>query len=324
MLFCVLVLGGCYTPMNNSGVATTKSWLEVSARKNDFEGKQYDSCYRFNVRFWPQEAAEQIDLQEACISSCCWRSDKTEVTLDFNKNFDKELAKYGRARQYTPGKITFKVGHSNLLNTTRVTTSPKGVVSTNGLIKLAYKWQENPARLAQVQSQARQLLARRNANKIEQLQHQADDDYVESPVEKISTKTPGKRVKTTRTTVTTTTVSTTKTSASSSSASSSAAHPAKTLVQRQMGTKIDTYFYQMDKSYKKQDAVFMLSERLLYPQPTDSQDHYIVSCLAKARTGVDIEHLHASTFSCGQWEVDVPAQTVTPYDKRAQQISELK
>ena len=58
----ILCLGACYTPLNNSGVATTKPWLEVSGKKLDFDGKQYDSCYQFNIHFWPPEA---VDAQEA-------------------------------------------------------------------------------------------------------------------------------------------------------------------------------------------------------------------------------------------------------------------
>ena len=80
----ILITAACYTPLNNSGVATTKPWLEIYGKKMDFEGKQYDSCYQFNVHFWPQEAAQAIDLQESCISACCWRSDKEEVILVVN------------------------------------------------------------------------------------------------------------------------------------------------------------------------------------------------------------------------------------------------
>ena len=102
MLACLL--SACYTPLNNSGVATTKPWLEVSAKKLDFDGKQYDSCYQFNLHFWPQEAAEAVDLKKSCVNACCWRSDKSEVTLDFNKDFDARLAYYGRARKYKIGR----------------------------------------------------------------------------------------------------------------------------------------------------------------------------------------------------------------------------
>lgn len=273
------LLGGCYTPLNNSGVATTKPWLEVAGKKTGFDGKQYDSCYRFNVRFWPQEAADAINLQTACISACCWRSDKEEVTLDFNKNFETDLALNGRARKYSPAKITFKVSHSNLVNTTKVTTDPKGAVANSGLIKLTYKEYENPARLAQLASNARTLENIRQAEAI-------------SPQ-----KTAKKAVK-----------KTTKTDE---------AELAKALVHRRAGAKIDAYFYQMDKTYKKQGAVFLLSDRLLRARTLTKAQEYAVSCQAKARTGIDAQHLRASSFSCGTWNVNLSAQTVTPADKRA-------
>lgn len=306
-------LAACYTPLNNSGVATTKSWLEVSGKKEDFNGNQYDSCYRFNVRFWPQEAVEGIDLQASCISSCCWRNDKEEVTLDFNKNFDTDLARYGRARQYSPAQITFKVSHSNWLNTTRVTVSPKGAVNSDGLIKLSYKEHENPQRLAQLQAKSRQLLAQRNARlAAEQAQAQAQEQLRSVSSESAAKPVPVK------------TVSKPAPAATQSGVKKTVQNDeAKQLVQRKVGAKIDTYFYQMDKKYKKQEAVFLLSDRLLYTQPAGKGSSYIVSCLAKARTGLDAQNLRASTFSCGQWQVDLDKQEVAPYDKRAQLIWEL-
>ena len=281
----ILLLASCYTPLNNSGVATTKPWLEISGRKNDFEGKQYDSCYRFNVRFWPQEAAEQLDLQKSCITSCCWRSDQEEVTLDFNKNLEKELARTGRAREYTPGQITLKVSHSNWLNTTKVTVSPKGAISNSGLIKLSYRTVDNPARIAQLKEQERQAAARTTPVKSTAVAPVNTTASVAKNITKTYTQTD----------------------------------PAKALVQRVAGPKIDSYFYDMNKRYNKQGAVFMISERLLYVQPADD-DSAIVSCTAKARTGLDAEHLNASTFPCGQWLVDLSTEQVTPYDQRAQLI----
>ena len=282
----ILFLGACYTPINNSGVATTKPWLEVSGKKLDFDGKQYDSCYRFDIRFWPQEAAEEIDLKEACVSVCCWRIDKDEVTLDFNKNYEKNLAFYGRARKYSPGKITFKVSHSNLVNTTKVTVSPKGAVSNNGLVKLSYKEEENPARLAQIEAAARRLQTRRNAYLIEQQQRQAEADRP---------KKRSKKEEQQETLV-------------------------KNLLLRQAGAKIDAYFYEMNKVYNKQGAVFMLSDRILRVTPLNTQGEYAVSCHAKARTGVNAKKLNASTFSCGRWRVRLEDATVLPDDRKALQI----
>ena len=278
------LLSACYTPLNNSGVATTKPWLEVSAKKLDFDGKQYDSCYRFNIHFWPQEVAEVIDMKNACVDACCWRSDKTEVTLDFNKDFDQRLAYYGRARKYTPGKITFKITHSNLVNTTKVTTDPKGAVSNSGLVKLSYKEYENPARLKQIEEAANRLQTRRNAYLNEQRQQQAER------VAKTVVQPASKEAQ------------------------------AKALLSRVAGPKIDKYFYQMNKSYNRQGAVFMLSDRLLQVQELNTQGGFAVYCHAKARTGVSATQLKASTFPCGKWRVDLEAQTVQPDNAKAKQI----
>ena len=283
LTFC---LAACYTPLNNSGVATTKPWLEIPAKKLDFDGKQYDSCYQFNIRIWPQEAAEQIDLAQACISDCCWRSDKEEVTLDFNKNFEADLAFYGRARKYSPGKVTFRVAHSNLVNTTKVTVSPTGTVNNKGLLKLSYKEYENPARLAQIEAASRRLQTRRNAYLIEQQQRQAAQEQAKE--------------------------------AARQKAAQNAA--ARTLLLRRAGTQIDAYFYQMNKTYKKQGAIFLLSERILLADPLNTQGDYSVTCHAQARTGVDIQNLKASTFSCGTWRVSLEDGTVQAYDKKARQI----
>lgn len=284
----IFLLGGCYTPINNSGVATTKPWLEVSGKKTGFDGKQYDSCYRFNVRFWPQEAAENIDLKDACISACCWRADKEEITLDFNKNFEADLAIHGRARKYSPAKITFTVSHSNLVNTTKVTVFPKGAVSNNGLVKLSYKEYENPARLAQIATNAQTLA---NANSVTSALQEEPQSVKQRAV-----KTPKK------------------------SSVPKAADTAKALVQRQAGAKIDNFFYHMNKTYKQQGAVFLISERILHARAVAEPDVYTVSCQAKARTGIDVQNLRASTFSCGLWTVNVTAGTVEPDDKRARLI----
>ena len=298
MLCCaifILGVGACYTPLNNSGVATTKPWLEISGKKNDFDGKQYDSCYQFNVRFWPQEAADAIDLQQSCISACCWRSDKEEVTLDFNQHFERDLATKGRAYKYTPGKITFKINHANWINTTRVKVSPQGAVRNNGLIKLKYKLHEDPVRLAQIKAQAQESLVRRHADELDRLQR--PELTAATPKQPAVSASPQKQP----------------------APAVKPSEPAKRLVQQKAGAKIDNFFYQMNKQYTKQGAAFLLSERLLYTQPA-GENAYIVSCQAKARTGLDARGLNASTFSCGQWWVDTQTQTVTPYDKRAQLI----
>ena len=167
LLATCLCAVGCYTPLNNSGIATNKSWLEIPAKKTDFSGKQYDACYQFNLHL-PAQAEAQLDLHDTCIDACCWRSEKEEIVLDFNKNFEKNLAFYGRAEKFTPDKITLKITHSNLLNTSAVHVTPRGAIKANGTVKLKSKLVEDPARIAQWEEEKRRAQVLQNAQLTDQ------------------------------------------------------------------------------------------------------------------------------------------------------------
>ena len=296
MLFGAIValLSGCYTPMNNSGVATTKPWVEIPGKRVDFDGKQYDSCVRFNLRFWPQEAADRLDLQEDCLTACCWRSEKDEIVLDFNQKFEEEMEKYGHARKYSPGKITLKVTHSNLVNVTKVKVSPNGAIKNSGLVKLTYKEVEDKERMAR--------LAEQRAYRAQQV-YQDEEEATTA----LAVAQPPVRAAVTKQTIV--------------AKEQTGQTLAKGILQRQMGAKIDNYFYQMNKTYRQQEAVFILSSRLLVPQRQEDGT-YLVTCHAKARTGIDQKHLNSSDFPCGVWLVDINAQMVLPYDSKAKQINQ--
>ena len=279
---CILLSCGCYTPLNNSGVATTKPWLEVSAKRMDFDGKQYDSCYRFNLRFFPQEAASRLDLVDSCISACCWRSEKQSVTLDLNKNFKKDLARYGRAYYYTPGQITLTVSHSNLVNTTRVTTAPKGVIKNDGRVKLKYKLVEAPARLAQLaQDEAQARVRKATKEQLEQAQQQALAQQKLRQTHLVE---------------------------------------AKTLLQRVQGPQIDKYFYFINQNYQKQGWTFWLGSRQLAVAPTTKEHIYTVTCKALVKVGEFPQDLRQNTVPCGVWQVNLKTAKAAALDKLAKQI----
>lgn len=284
LFLAILFLSGCYAPLNNSGVSTNKAWLDIPAKKTNFEGKQYDSCYQFNVHFVPAEAEAALDGQTTCIHSCCWRSDQTEITWDFNKDFEKNLRFYGRAERYSPDKITLQITHSNLLNTTAVHVSPRGAIRANGTVKLKHKTVENPARLAQIESQARQLQARHNAwLQDQQIQEETDADVP----------------------------------------SSESLQRAKNLVQRAQATKIDHYFYQVNQDYRKKGYVFLVSQRIYQAAPL-ADGTYRVACYAKVQSGSSADQLQNRTLSCGVWKADLAQETVSPLDARARQIKVLQ
>lgn len=299
-----MLLAGCYTPMNNSGVATTKSWIEIPGKRVDFDGKQYDSCVKFNLRFWPQEAAERLDLQESCITACCWRSEKDEIVLDFNAKFDEEMEKYGHARKYSPDKITLKVTHSNLVNVTKVKANPLKAINNSGLVKLTYKEVKDEKRMVQLAKQ-REYRAQQVA------QYEEERNFLEQ------TSVPVVQPQTRQAVVSKPTVTQTQPKPQAQTGETLA----KSILQQQAGAKIDTYFYQMNKTYRAQGAMFLLSSRILSAR-VQEDGTYLVTCHAKARTGIDENHLNASDFQCGVWLVDLSSQIVLPYDKKAKQINE--
>ena len=271
----------CYAPLNNSGVATTKAWLDIPAKKTDFDGKQFDSCYQFRLSFSPAEAKTALDGQKTCIDSCCWRSEQSEVVLDFNKNFEKNLKYYGRADKYTPSKITLSVNHSNLVNTTSVKVSEKGIINKNGLVKLKRETVEDPVRLAQIENQARFLQARRNA-------YLADQAILQEQ----NTQT---------------------------AEDAAAQQRAQDLLQRLEGAKIDRYFYNLNKEYRSKKYIFLLSQRI-YTARLSDENIYTVYCKAKVQTGTQPEDLQNRTFSCGVWKVNLALGTASPADSVARKI----
>lgn len=297
------LLAGCYTPMNNSGVATTKPWIEIPGKRVDFDGKQYDSCVRFNLRFWPQEAADRLDLQQSCITACCWRSEQDEIVLDFNRKFEEEMEKYGHARKYSPDKITLKVTHSNLVNVTKVKVTPQGAIKNSGLVKLSYKEvrdEERIARLAEQRAYRTQQIAQMQEEASKPL---ATASVIQPQLHPAVTNQQSGAMRPVATTVQT------------------GETLAKSILQQKAGAKIDTYFYQMNKTYRQQGALFMLSSRLFSPRMQEDGT-YLITCHAKARTGIDEKHLNTSDFPCGVWLVDLATQMVLPYDKKAKQINE--
>lgn len=94
---------------------------------------------------------------------------------------------------------------------------------------------------------------------------------------------------------------------------------AQDLLEYQAGTKIDTYFYYMNRWYREQQAVFILEKRTYIPR-VQPDGTYLLTCRARAHTGPDKAHVHALYFPCGVWKVDVGLQVVLPHDKKAEKI----
>lgn len=136
-LTILLPLCAC-TGMSSYDGNSTKQWVTIESSKQDLEGKTIDVCYRFDVRFSPQEVTKRFDSDKACITKCCWYSDTKQVNLHLNNDFAKELAEEGQANKYVIDTLVFNVRYSNLLNTIHASLKPTSVLRSDGLINLDY------------------------------------------------------------------------------------------------------------------------------------------------------------------------------------------
>lgn len=136
-LTILLPLCAC-TGMSSYDGNSTKQWITIESSKQDLEGKTMDVCYRFDVRFSPQEVTNRFDTDKACITKCCWYSDTKQVNLNLNMDFAKELAEKGQANKYVIDTLVFNVRYSNLLNTIHASLNPSSALRSDGLINLEY------------------------------------------------------------------------------------------------------------------------------------------------------------------------------------------
>lgn len=137
LMAVILPLCSC-AGMSSFDGNSTKQWINIESSKQDLEGKTIDVCYRFDVRFSPEEATQRFDTDKACITKCCWYSDTKQITLHLNTDFAKELAETGQANKYSLDTLTFNVRYSNLLNTIHASVKPSSVLRSDGLITLDY------------------------------------------------------------------------------------------------------------------------------------------------------------------------------------------
>gem|GEM_PF-2716994 len=138
-IFLTMLLPLCAcTGMSSFDGNSTKQWVTIESSKQDLEGKTIDVCYRFDVRFSPQEVTNRFDTDKACITRCCWYSETRQVNLNLNTDFAKELAEEGQANKYVTDKLVFNVRYSNLLNTIHATVKPNSALRSDGLINLDY------------------------------------------------------------------------------------------------------------------------------------------------------------------------------------------
>jgi len=290
LVLCVLAAAGCNTnPLTyDSAYASNKNWLEVVTDRKDWEGTQTDSCYKFNFKFLPPDAAARVTGNLSCISQCCWRSSVPEAVLDFNAGFKQDLAKNGVARLYTPGKIRIKIKYSGVLGLITASVTPGGAIRRDGTIKLKYKEVTDDAVLTRLNAQqtARQETASAQAYIAAQLeQQQKARDAAE--VQRLTFEADKNR--------------------------------SADYVKRIYGQSIDNYLYTLDLQQRQKGYVLINADKDWKVVPFNN--NFLVGCTSRSKLGKTQNAMKDYPIDCGVWLVDLNNSSVTPYNTLAQQIA---
>ncbi|MGB2578743.1 hypothetical protein AAIR98_000662 [Elusimicrobium simillimum] len=287
-ILLILPIQACHNPLTlDSAYASNKEWLEVVSGKKDWEGKQYDMCYKFNLKFLPEDAKNRVANDRNCITRCCWLSDVDEVTLNLNEGLEQELKTKGVARKYTPEKITIKVKYSSLLELSTASAAPSGAIKRDGTVKLKYK-EENDFAVLEAVSQTAMAKSESAAaaayiNQIRAAEAKAKDT---AEVAALTAQYEQKQ--------------------------------AVAYVKRFYGFDIDNYLYKLDLEQRKSGYVLISGDKEWHTKTV--QDATLVTCTSKSKRGKSTTSLKDYPIACGQWLVTNNAQ-VRPYNALATQIA---
>ncbi|MCL2887920.1 MAG: hypothetical protein FWF35_01205 [Elusimicrobia bacterium] len=289
LVICALLAAGCGNPLTyDSAYASNKNWLEVVTDKKDWQGNQVDSCYKFNFKFLPQDAAARVNNNFNCINECCWRGSTPEVVLDFNAGFKKELEENGTARLFTPDKIRIKIKYSGLLGLITAKVTPAGAIKRDGTIKLKYKEETNPAVLARAAARQAELqeAATAQANiAAQQAQQQKTQEAAET--KRLTYEADKNR--------------------------------SVDYVKRIYGQAIDKYLYNLDLAQRKKGYVLINAEKEWKVVPQNN--NFLVNCTSKSKLGKTQNTLKDYPIDCGVWLVNLNNSTAKPYNTLAAQIA---
>lgn len=286
-----LLISGCsHTVKYGAYNPTNKDWLEIAGEKKDFENKQYDSCFKFNLKILPSSALKRINKEYACIDYCCWRSDGEEIIIDFNDGFEEELARYGRALKYTPGQVKFTVKYASLIDMTKVTTAPAGAVKQDGTLNLKYEEITNPQRLASVERDLRMRSSQKErqlttAQKLARAQAVKDARESELLTAEYNRKT------------------------------------AVNLILRIYGKEIDSYLRKRDAARQTGGNIVTTGQKQ-WDIEERHEGVYFVNCKSQNYIGKTKNTMKPYSEPCGRWQSDIYEKEVFPLNATAEKIIE--
>lgn len=313
------LLCGC-VGMNYTDGDSTKQWLKIESSKSDMDGNITDVCYRLDLHFNPAEAITRIDTDNACITKCCWYSERKSVLIRFNDTFGDEMVKNAIAKKYAPDNVTFYISYSPFLDTIHGRISQKSVLRSDGLVTLQYtevKDQERylnvggkedlkPAkfegdahegtyffdkdipeqqRKAQEQAKAAQEAAEKEKAEQQKLENLNMDDRDVLLQQKLKYERS----------------------------------QAVILVKRFYDQKIDSYIMNLDKEQRRKGLVLLTNDRKWITNKIGSPV-YKVTCRVNGRLGKTQSDMEDYPIPCGVYQVDIEEKTVTPKDSLARSI----
>ncbi len=282
----ILLSIGC-SSMRAIEKGTNVVWVDILADKKLSSGKKYDFCYQFNLMLYPEPVVKDINLEETCISTCCWMSEKPVVEINLNENFETNLAERGYAYKYRPDKITIKTKYNSFLKMFTVNASPK-IINSKGEASLDFKLYEDAERLVQLEKERKEAraLASTRLTKKQQI-YRREKEQEQASLLKLQNTYKENLV--------------------------------AEYVQRYMGAKIDKYLYELTKSYRDEGKLLFIDEKVWDIKKTEDS-RYLVKCSVNSRLGKSANTMKFYSVYCGEWNVNTDTEKVWPSDSRSLDI----
>ncbi len=314
-----LLICGC-VGMSTTDGDSTKQWITIVSSKSDLDGSTADVCYKFNLRFMPEEAIERIDTNKACITRCCWYSETKNVIMDFNEGFADDLLDNGSANRYTPEILSIRVSYSPFLKTIHAKAEQKGIITSDGTLQLQYDTVSRPEQFLDLDfgtatpkefdldnSYTGKYLFHKNRTNIRSAENSSDmTDYTNPDKEEAADPKFGD-------------LDASEREEFIKNKLAYERRQAVLLVKRFFNEEIDAYILAIDKAKKAQGLVLMSNDRDWVTIKTGTPV-YKVTCKVNGKLGKSASDMKDFPILCGTYEVNLDEKTVSPIDTAARSI----
>ncbi|MDR1123030.1 MAG: hypothetical protein LBL61_00065 [Elusimicrobiota bacterium] len=286
--------------MSTTDGDSTKEWIKIDSSKSSLGGKVEDVCYRLDLRFSPPQAAYGFNRDLACVSKCCWYSERKSVSINPNEYFARDMASSGRAVKYTPEKITFEMSYSSFLNTIHGRAEPKSALKSGGLIVLEGVEVKQDSHYLPIGQEPYKIAVYDDAENAHggtylfKNQKPDTDETISFNDERERAEELQKKLVYER-------------------------NQAVLLLKRFYNKDIDTYIHSIDKAQRAKGQVLLANDRQWITDKIGSPVYKVV-CRVNAQLGKTRASMKPYVIDCGAYRVDLDEKTVTPADAVARAV----